>query len=104
VILECRLPECMKAQTGYYTSTLSFAQDRLGRFTVRLTFIGEGPEWVRVYEYDGRGPARLLKDLPPVQHTESSVEYTDAVEDVSAQSARIYMFRRGEALRKEPGP
>ena len=50
VRLESALPRCVKAGFGYYTSTLSFAQDRVRRCEVRLIFAASAPTWVRVYE------------------------------------------------------
>jgi len=36
VLLKCTLPRCLPAGIGYYTSTLSFAQDRVPHCEVRL--------------------------------------------------------------------
>jgi len=94
VIVECFLPGCMKAQIGYYTSTLSFAQARVRRSTVRLIFVGEQPDWVRVYECAVSAAVRLLKDLRPLGQNQEFIEFLDAAEDIDAQSTRIYVFQR----------
>lgn len=97
VLLKCELPGCMKAGREYYTSTLSFAQNTVRRYTVRLQFLRERPVWVRVYECSASGSVRLLKDLQPLRATPEICEYMDAAEDVAAQSARVYMFLRETA-------
>jgi hypothetical protein len=61
---------------------------------VRLVFLSEKPEWVRVYECGTSGATKLLKDLRPSRETAQLIEYTDLANDVPAQSARIYLFRR----------
>ena len=38
VLFKCILPQCVRAGFGYYTSTLSFTQDRVRRCEVRLIF------------------------------------------------------------------
>src|SRR5262249_21965189 len=65
VMLTCRLPSCMKHGVDYYTSTVSVAQPSLQVSTVRLVFLREVPEWLRVYECDATGVVRLVKDLRP---------------------------------------
>jgi len=50
LLLKCTLPRCLPPGSGYYTSTLSFAQDRVPRCEVRLIFVGTAPRWVRVYD------------------------------------------------------
>jgi hypothetical protein len=94
VIVECFLPGCMKAQIGYYTSTLSFAQARVRRSTVRLIFIGECPDWVRVYECLATGSPTLLRNLRPSIQGPDFTEYLDTAGDVEPRSARIYVFGR----------
>jgi hypothetical protein len=96
ILLHCRLPETYSPGTGYYTSTLSFDQDKIRRFTVNLIFVGQRPDWVRVYECDSGRP-RLLKNLSPVREDPASSEYRDISEDVKARSARIYFFYRASA-------
>jgi hypothetical protein len=95
VMLNCRLPGTFKAGLAYYTSTLSFDQDTVGQCTVQLVFRGGQPEWVRVYECEAGGSPRLLRNLSPVREDPESVEYLDAAENRAAQSARVYLFRRG---------
>jgi hypothetical protein len=92
VLLKCTLPQCLPAGSGYYTSTLSFAQDRVPRYEVRLTFVGTAPSWVRVYECTPQRPTTLLKTLAPSHHQPGVCEYIDVVEDAPGQSARVYMF------------
>jgi hypothetical protein len=94
VLLKCILPQCVKTGFGYYTSTLSFAQDRIRRCEVRLIFAGSKPSWLRVYECSsGRRPV-LLKTLTPAQQTDDSCEYHDVEENRPGQSERIYVFIR----------
>jgi hypothetical protein len=94
VLLKCTLPRCLPAGSGYYTSTLSFAQERVPRYEVRLVFIGTPPSWVRVYDCAPPRPATLLKTLAPSHHEPGLCEYIDVVEDAPGQSARVYMFWR----------
>jgi hypothetical protein len=84
----------MKSGVEYYTSTMSTAQERVPIFTVRLVFLDERPEWVRVYECGASGVTKLLKDLQPSHEAAELIEYTDQANDVPAQSARIYVFCR----------
>jgi hypothetical protein len=94
VHLTCTLPGCMKSGVEYYTSTLSVAQDRIQKSRVRLVFLSGRPEWLRVYECGMAGTTKLLKELRPSRDTAQLTEYTDIANDVLAQSARIYVFRR----------
>lgn len=94
IMLHCRLPATYKPGIGYYTSTLSFDQDTVGRCTVQLIFLGEQPDWVRVYECEAGGSPQLLRSLSQVRREQESAEYLDVAENRSAQSARIYVFRR----------
>src|ERR1035441_2359582 len=94
VLLTCTLPGCMKSGVEYYTSTTSVAQESVASCTVRLVFLGERPEWLRVYECGASGATKLLKDLRPSRETPRPIEYTDQANDVPAQSARIYVFSR----------
>jgi len=97
VLLKCALPRCVKAGFGYYTSTLSFTQDRIHRCEVRLIFAGPAPSWLRVYECSALRKPVLLKTLPPVRQTADSCEYLDVEEERPGQSARIYTFWRDAA-------
>jgi hypothetical protein len=94
VLLKCTLPRCLPAGSGYYTSTLSFAQDRVPSYEVRLIFVGTAPSWVRVYDCTSPRPVTLLKTLAPSHHEPGLCEYIDKVEDAPGQSARVYMFWR----------
>lgn len=94
VMLHCRLPGTYKPGIGYYTSTLSFDQDNIGRCAVRLIFSGRRPEWVRAYDCDAAGRPRLLKNLSLMREDPQSCEYLDVADNIPAQSARIYVFRR----------
>lgn len=94
IMLNCRLPGTYKAGLAYYTSTLSFDQDKVGSCTVQLIFRGEQPEWVRVYECEAGGSPRLLRNLKPVHQDRELAEYVDVAENRTAQSARVYLFRR----------
>lgn len=97
VLLKCALPRCVKAGFGYYTSTLSFAQDRVRRCEVRLIFAGPVPSWLRVYECSTLRRPVLLKTLPPIRQTAHFSEYVDVEKDRLGQSARIYIFWRDPA-------
>src|ERR1035437_9014295 len=94
VLLECRLPRCMKAGIDYYTATLSFDQPTVPQYSARLRFLRGMPQWVRVYECRAGGPVALLKDLRPGTSEGEIGEYVDGDENVSAESARIYVFLR----------
>lgn len=94
MFLQCRLPGCMNAGIDYYTATLSFAQERVPRYAARLTFLKGRPEWLRVYERRADQNVTLLKDLRPVRENADQSEYLDAGRNVSAASARIYVFSR----------
>jgi len=94
VLLKCTLPRCVTTGTGYYTSTLSFAQDRVRRCTIRLEFVGVAPTWMRVYDCSHPRAPVLLKSLAPSRHEQDLSEYIDVVEDAPGRSARVYMFWR----------
>lgn len=94
VILKCHLPRCLKPGFGYYTSTLSFAQDRVSVCEVRLIFAGSIPCWLRVYGYGAQSSPWLLKTLTPVRQTAYLSEYVDFEKERPGQSARIYVFWR----------
>lgn len=99
VALACAFPGSMKSGTEYYASTTSFAQERIPTSAVRLVFLHDRPEWVRVYECGTSGATKLLKDLRPSRETADLTEYVDLGNDVAAQSARIYLFhRRSDAV------
>jgi hypothetical protein len=69
VLLICTLPGCMKSGVEYYTSTLSVAQERIQKSTVRLIFLGDRPQWLRLYECGASGATNLVKDLRPSRET-----------------------------------
>jgi hypothetical protein len=94
VILRCELPGCLKAAVDYYSSTLSFDQPFIPRCVVRLIFVRERPDWVRVYEADKSGGMKLAKDLPPAREGRDFAEYSDVQENLAGQSARVYVFNR----------
>ena len=94
VLLRCTLPGCIKAGFGYYTSTLSLAQERVRRCTTRLSFVNPRPEWLRVYACDDSGRTFLLKSLSPAPQIAGVTEYFDSAENVQGRSARIYVFVR----------
>lgn len=101
VELTYRLPSCLKTGTDYYTATLSFAQDTIPRFSVRLRFLRGAPQWVRSYECRIAGTATLLRNLRPVTGTRDACEYLDSDENVPARCARVYMFSRPALLIKK---
>jgi hypothetical protein len=94
VLLKCTLPRCITAGSGYYTSTLSFAQDRVRRCTVRLEFVGPAPSWMRVYDCSSQRNPVLLKSLAPSRQEPDLCEYIDVIDDAPGQSARVYIFWR----------
>jgi hypothetical protein len=94
LLLKCTLPECFRKGFGYYTSTLSFAQERVHNSTVHLIFADPAPKWLRVYESTPRSPARLVKSLAPSRQEPNLCEYLDVVEGRRGQSARVYAFWR----------
>ena len=94
IMLHCRMPGTYKPGIGYYTSTLSFDQDKVGRCSVNLTFLQRKPVWVRVYACDAAGRPRLLKTLRPDTEQPELVTYRDVAEKLDARSVRIYLFRR----------
>jgi hypothetical protein len=94
VLLECRLPRCMKTGIDYYTTTFSFDQATVPQYSARLRFLRGLPQWVRVYECRAGGPVALLKDLRPGTSEGEIGEYVDTDENISAGSARIYVFLR----------
>jgi hypothetical protein len=100
IMLECRLPGIYCSGVAYYTSTLSFNQDVVGRCALRLIFRGKRPEWVRVYERAG-GSAQLLKTLRPAREDPDISEFLDIAENRAAQSERVYLFRRLDAELKK---
>lgn len=97
LLLRCTLPRCITAETGYYSSTLSFAQRRVRRCTARLEFVGKAPSWMRVYDCSQPGIPLLVKSLTPSRRKKDYCEYVDVVEDAPGQSARVYMFWRAPA-------
>lgn len=97
VVLKFHLPQSLKAGFGYYTSTLSFTQDRINECAVRLIFAGSMPRWLRVYGCAAESPPVLLKTLAPVRQTAYFSEYVDVEKERSGQSARIYIFWRDPA-------
>jgi hypothetical protein len=88
----------LKGGLQYYTATMSFEQEQVHRYSTRLVFLRDRPEWLRIYECDDSGSVRLVKDLHPSRENQELSEYTDVAEDVAAKSARIYVFRRAEAI------
>jgi hypothetical protein len=92
VLLKCTLPGCFTKGFGYYTSSLSFAQERVGSSAVHLIFVGPAPAWLRVYESTPRSPARLVKSLAPSRQQSDLCEYLDVVEGRQGQSVRVYAF------------
>ena len=96
VSLHCRMPDTYRAGIGYYTSSLSLDQKRVGRLAVHLRFTRSRPKWVRVYSCEPAAGPRLLKSLYPVREDDDEIEYRDLAENLSAQSTRIYLFKRDE--------
>jgi hypothetical protein len=94
VSLKCTLPQCITPGFGYYSSTLSFAQDRVSRCTVRLIFAGPAPSWVRSYDCSLPGQPALLRTLMPTRQSHGEHEYIDMIDNAKGQSARVYAFWR----------
>ena len=100
ISLTCVLPGCIKSGVEYYTSTLSFDQSEIRRHTVSLKFLGSRPEWLRVYDCGQSSVPTLLKELRSTRESAAFTEYLDLTENMPAQSARIYVFRRTEQMRR----
>jgi hypothetical protein len=100
VLLTCKLPGCMKSGIDYYAATLSFAQETVPSYAVRLRFIHGRPRWVRVYECRPNGNVNLLRDLRPASSNAGAQEYLDVDENVSGASARVYLFQRPAVTRR----
>jgi hypothetical protein len=100
VMLTCKLPGCMTGGTEYHTSTVSFDQPQIPRFSVHLRFRDRQPEWLRVYQCGLSGKPELIKTLRSARKAGNVTEYRDDAENVPAQSARIYVFRRADALQQ----
>ena len=94
LMLKCTFPRATKVGFGYYSSTLSFAQNTVPRCTVRLIFSDSEPVWVRVYESSLPQKPTLVKILMPVRQKPGEFEYLDVVQDVAGRSARVYAFWR----------
>jgi hypothetical protein len=94
LLLKCTLARCITPGSGYYTSTLSFAQRKVPRCEVRLIFAGTPPAWVRVYETSAGHSLKLVKSLRPVRQEPGECEYADLAENRPGRSARVYLFWR----------
>jgi len=106
MVLRCDLPGCMKAGEDYCAVTLSFGQDRVARYTMRLTFLHGRPDWVRAYKCGADGEVRLLRSLQAQGKGGGVFAYVDTGTNVTARTARVYMFSRrlpvsGAAASKE---
>ncbi|HSU55813.1 MAG TPA: hypothetical protein VLT36_17290 [Candidatus Dormibacteraeota bacterium] len=97
ILLRSRFAGCMKPGIDYYTTTLSFDQKHIERYSMRLTFRQNLPQWVRVYECDAHGDLKLLKALQVLRQTNETAEYLDTCQQIAARSARIYLFLREPA-------
>ena len=86
-----RRPACILPGFNTFTSTLSFAQARIPRCAVHLTFADQTPEWVRVYEASDRG-AVILKSLPGIPDAAGAFQCNDVIEKIPGRSIRIYAF------------
>ncbi|PWU05328.1 MAG: hypothetical protein C5B51_14680 [Terriglobia bacterium] len=104
VALKCTLPGCMKSGLEYYAAALSFEQDQVPHSTVRLTFVGDFPEWVRGYEFTGAGSPELLRDLLPLPGEGRIREYVDTAVHIPGQSARVYLFSRPSKTQRRLTP
>jgi hypothetical protein len=89
--IEFRLPACIIPGFNTFTSTLSFAQDRVPSCKVCLQFTGQKPDWVRVYEVAAPG-SRLVKGLHGTEDKSGAYECTDMMENIPGRSTRIYAF------------
>ena len=99
ILLKCSLPGCLRSETEYLTSTLSFDQESIHEHSIRLIFIGDRPRWVRAYDATGKQGPQLLKDLKPLFSDSARSEYLDSSPEATAQSQRIYVFRRPRSER-----
>jgi hypothetical protein len=94
VALQWRQSNCMRVGIDYYAATLSFQQRTVQRYIVRLRFVHGHPEWVRAYELDSSGTAKILRILPLQTNAAGVWDYVDADTNVPASCARIYLFSR----------
>jgi hypothetical protein len=94
ILLNCELPGCIKPGIDYYTASLSFDQERVQHFSVRLMFLRDRPNWLRVYEPGTAGAATLLKDLRPAKEDAEVTEYLDTGDNAPPNLIRIYVFSR----------
>jgi hypothetical protein len=69
---------------------------------MRLVFMHDLPEWLRVYEWRAGRTVALLKDLRPRVKSSAVCEYRDDGEDIPARSARIYVFSRPHPAASSP--
>lgn len=104
ILLHCNLPGCLAPGVQYYTSTLSFDQRHIKHFAVHLVFARHAPEWVRVYECDEEGRPQLVNHLHPFKSDGETCEFVDALENVSGQAIRIYVYRIGSPLQSLSTP
>jgi len=95
--LRFRLPHCARIGFSYYISALSFRQEKIQSSSVRLTFSGTPPEWVRVYECRAGATATLVKALAPADGNFNGLDYLDLAENRPGQSAWVYAFSRRNA-------
>ena len=94
IALRCTLPRCMTFGTAYYLSTLSFAQAKVHKCTVRIEFVTVPPQWVRVYDCPRNHRPTLVKSLAVTEETAGIWTSNDVMENIAGQSARVYMFGR----------
>lgn len=103
VLLTCKLPGCMKSGIDYYTATLSFAQETVPSYAVKLRFEHGRPQWVRVYECRPTGTVSLLRDLRPAVANAGTQDYVDIDTNVPGATARVYVFQRPTFARRPRG-
>jgi hypothetical protein len=92
LLLRCRMPNTYMPGTCYYTSTLSFDQNRVPHSRVNLRFSAK-PAWIRVYSVSDKGRPKLLRSLYPHSTENGFVEFCDITENAPAKSVRIYLFK-----------
>jgi len=98
VVLHATLNNCMQYGKDYYVSTLSFRQESIHNYIVKLEFMYDKPVWLRVYDVNTSGSANLVKNLTPISEPNSTTyKYEDHIGQVPAKSNRIYLFFREDS-------
>lgn len=90
-------PNCMRYGEDNIDSSLSFKKTHLKDYVVRIEFIENQPDWVRVYRMNKKRKEMIYEKTLQVDKTDNNrYIYIDYVDAPNAQSVRVYkFFRRG---------